>query len=117
MAVHAAGVGHDRGLYETGPADLGPLRDLRLISPGLDAQVSLQPVPRDIQVGLASAQGQASLLGEQVRAVAGELAEFGYGGSFLLGRQRRPRQPRHSPGDPSRQKVVITDPGPSRHST
>jgi hypothetical protein len=61
------------------PADLYPRPDERIVRACRDAQLGACPVLRcqQVQAGVREAQGQAGLLGQQVRTVTCCLAQLG----------------------------------------
>jgi hypothetical protein len=70
------------------PALVDPSRDQALVGTGADEQLSRGLGSRLVQAALVETELDARLLGEQVRAVAGDLAQLGgRGGDLVLGRR------------------------------
>jgi hypothetical protein len=90
------------------PALFNPSRDQALLSTGGDEQLSSGLRSRLVQAALVETELDARLLGQQVRAVAGNLAQLGDRcGDLVLGGRAPAGMPPGDAGDPGHQQPVM----------
>ena len=90
------------------PALPDPSRDQALVGTGGDEQLSRGLRSRLVQAAFAETELDARLLGQQVRAIAGHLAQLGDRcGDLILGGLAPAGMPPGDAGDPGHQQPVM----------
>jgi hypothetical protein len=90
------------------PALVDPSRDQALVGTGSDEHLSGGLRSRLVQAALVETELDARLLGQQVRAVAGNLAQLGDRcGDLVLGGRAPAGMPPGDAGDPGHQQPVM----------